>query len=234
MEKISNYIKAHPWATGIIVVVGGFIFLSLTGIIGGSGGSGSSGSSGSGPSDAEIAANATIQAAQIQAQAQAAAAGAAIQQAQIGAGVQMHSDDLKAQTDMRSLDVQQALGLAQISGQVESQRINADKDIAIQQSIASVYKTTNASNNKAKTSGGIIGAVSGLLGGIFSDQRLKENIRYVGTNARGVRIYEWNYKGSQHTRRGPIAQDLAREHPEMITLDLGSGYYKVPGSLSFN
>lgn len=76
MEKVLAYVKAHPWAAGIIVVVGGIIFLSITGIFG------SSSANASGehqPSDAEIMANAQIQSAMIGAQAAAAAAGAEIQ-----------------------------------------------------------------------------------------------------------------------------------------------------------
>ena len=54
--NITQYVKEHPWATGIIVLVGGFIFIMIF--------RGSSDTSSSGgvsrPSDAEIAANAQI------------------------------------------------------------------------------------------------------------------------------------------------------------------------------
>lgn len=106
--KIVEYAKAHPWATGIIVVVGGIIFISLIGI--GGGGGGETQVVDAGPSDAEIMANAQIAAANINAQAATSAA-------QIGAGYQMNSDNLAAQVAMKQLDVQEKLGLATIEGQ---------------------------------------------------------------------------------------------------------------------
>lgn len=102
--KIVEYAKSHPWATGIIVIIGGIIFLSITGVFGSSeGGSGGGGSSR--PSDAEVMANAQISAAQISAQAATSAA-------QIGAGQQMNSDNLAAQVAMRTIEAQEKLGLA--------------------------------------------------------------------------------------------------------------------------
>jgi hypothetical protein len=235
MDNITSYMRAHPWATGIIIIVGGIVFLMLSGVMGG--GAASSASADTGPSDAEIAANATIAAAQINAQAQAAAAGAAVQTSQIGAGVQMASDQLAAQVAMRELEVRQALGLDE--GVTNRYGIEAQKSVRLgelqsQVDLASTYANTqvkmNASNNKQKNVGGIIGGVTSLIGSafsIFSDQGLKENIKYVGTNPRGIRIYEFNYRGSKTIRRGPIAQDMAREHPEAVTIDNDTGYMMV-------
>jgi hypothetical protein len=228
MEKISNYIKAHPWATGLIVVVGGFIFILL--VRGGGGGSAETASTSDRPSDAEIAANATIQAAQISAQAQAAAASAGIQQAQIGAGVQLHSIDKEAEVAMAQLEVNKVLGLDQ--GVTDRAGITAQRDVALKMYQTQVDQTNayvsgqvkmNSSNNKQKGLGGVVG----LIGGIFSDQRLKENIVYVGQTKQGVNVYEFNYKGSTTRRRGVIAQDLARSNPEMVTRDKESGFLKI-------
>ena len=235
MDKITGYMKEHPWATGIIIVVGGIIFFLIF-----SGGGGSSTNSDGTPklSDAEIAANAQISAAQIAAQAQAAAAGAAIQQAQIGAGVQMASDKLSAEVAMHQLDVQQALGLGQqgVDKEVGLANIAAQRDVSLKMyqtqvdmtnAYTSAQVSMNSSNNKQKTASGIIGTVGGLIGSIFSDQRLKENITYLGDNAEGMGIYEFNYKGSNVRRRGVIAQDVARSHPELVFEDKRSGYEKV-------
>jgi hypothetical protein len=187
-------------------------------------------------SDAEIQANATISAAQIAAQAAAGQANAALQQSQVGAGVQMASDKLSAEVAMRALEVQQALGLGDqnVSLQTGLASIGAQRDVQIagingtveQQRIqANALLSATKSNNKQKTIGGILGAVGGIAS-IFSDQRLKENVRYIGQNKRGVGIYEFNYKGSDKTRRGYIAQDVLRSHPELVHED-SSGYLKV-------
>lgn len=110
--KIVEYAKAHPWMTGIVVIVGGIVFISMIGI---GGGGGSTQVVDAGPSDAEVMANAQIAAAQIAANSQTGAA-------QIGAGMQMNSDNLAAQVALRNLDVQEKLGLAQIGG---------EKDVAL-------------------------------------------------------------------------------------------------------
>lgn len=57
------WFKEHPWLTGVVVVVGGFLFLSLSGILGGGGSTGPV--TVTGASDAEIAAQSQQQ--QIQA-----------------------------------------------------------------------------------------------------------------------------------------------------------------------
>ena len=76
-----------------------------------------------------------------------------------------------------------------------------------------------------------IGSIAGSVLGIFSDGRLKENIKLVGTRPNGIRVYEYNYKGGSRTYRGPIAQDVMREHPELVHVDPATGYYKIPASL---
>lgn len=236
MGNVITYMKSHPWATGIIVVVGGLIFIMLTGLGGGGSDTSSDGSTTPKMSDAEIAANAQIAAAQIAATAQAGAAGAAIQQAQIGAGVQMNSDKLSSEVAMRALEVQQALGLGQqnVDLQTGVASIGAQRDVAVAQINGTVQQSqiqANAllsatkSNNKQKTIGGIVGAIGGIAS-IFSDQRLKENIVYLGQTKRGVGVYEYNYKGSDKRRRGVIAQDVMRSRPELVHEDK-SGYLKV-------
>lgn len=251
--QITQYVKEHPWATGIIVIVGGFIFLMI--FRGGSSDS-SSGGGASRPSDAEVAANAQIAAAQIAADAQSAQAGAAVQAAQIGANVQLNSDNKAAEVAMRALEAQQALTSEQISSD-ERVRANAlgtfsqfskDKNkqanqLAVVQSVLGTQTPVqyapgkyNAMGNSTwfpqagNTAGGIISSIGGLassLGSIFSDQRLKENIRFIGYDSKGLGVYEWNYKGSRRKYRGYIAQEVARSHPEAITVDPGTGYWKV-------
>lgn len=67
----------------------------------------------------------------------------------------------------------------------------------------------------------------------FSDERLKENIKYLYTNEEGIKIYSWDWKeeakdivGDQ-IPVGPIAQELLATHPERVMRDEKTGYYKV-------
>lgn len=246
--QIVEYAKTHPWATGIVVVVGGIIFLSLTGVFGGSSGGSSGGGDSSRPSDAEIAANAQIQAAQIAAQANAAQAGAAIQAAQIGAGVQLNSDNKAAEVAMRQLEMQEKLGISSIEGQVSMIEAQANADVMRTQSLVGGLSTLKSKQrgsaleaiatgqriqntpNYSNSAAGIIGSIGQAAGAIlpfFSDQRLKENIRLIGRAPEGYGVYEFNYKGSNRVRRGVIADDVERHIPEAVTTDPRTGYKKV-------
>lgn len=74
----------------------------------------------------------------------------------------------------------------------------------------------------------------GALGSIFSDQRLKENLRKVGEmelkSGDRVNVYEFNYKAWQELPRGKhvgvIAQELNQAAPDCVTMmDLGGSPY---------
>lgn len=228
--QIIEYAKEHPWATGIIVVVGGILFISISGVFKGGGSSASS----SGPSDAQVQADATIAAAQIGAQAAAAQAGAALQAAQIGAGVQMHSDDLSAQVMMEQYRVAESLGLKQSDNdtQVSLHTIDAQKDMYITNSnnqVAVNQIIANASKSKNKTNAitGMIGNLAGAAMAIFSDARVKENINLIGRNEDGLGVYAFNYRGSTTGHVGVIAQEVAQHDPSAVTTDAKTGFMKV-------
>jgi hypothetical protein len=57
----------------------------------------------------------------------------------------------------------------------------------------------------------------GLAGlSLFSDERVKENIREVGKTHDGQKIYSYNYKGNPTPTLGLLAQDVEKEHPEAV------------------
>lgn len=251
---ISGYVKEHPWATGIIALIGGFIFIMIV-----RGGGSSGGTTVSGPSDAQVMADAQVQAAQIAAQAQAAQAGAAVQATQIGANVQLNSDNKAAEVAMRALDVQKDLGIQEIDATHQENMLHISQAAALTNtaigfkklsgdqkvSLINTFSTGQATYAPSKyntmggstwfpqagnTAGGIISSIGGLassLGSIFSDQRLKENIKFLGYDEKGVGVYEWNYKGSKRKHIGYIAQDVMRSHPDAVEMDPGTGYWKV-------
>jgi hypothetical protein len=54
------------------------------------------------------------------------------------------------------------------------------------------------------------------LASMFSDRRVKENIKLLGKK-NGFDWYEFNYKGKQGTYRGVMAQDVEKIKPEAVT-----------------
>jgi hypothetical protein len=84
--------------------------------------------------------------------------------------------------------------------------------------------TTTGTGTQQTKGGGTqaaIGTGLGILGtmgqlGIFSDQRLKENIRDIGRTHDGQTIYAFNYIGHPLTHIGLMAQEVAETHPDAV------------------
>lgn len=72
---------------------------------------------------------------------------------------------------------------------------------------------------------GIGAGIGGLLG-LFSDSRLKKNIKRVGTLMSGIPVYSFNYIWGGAQKIGVMAQDVLKIKPEAVSLD-NSGFYKV-------
>jgi hypothetical protein len=85
------------------------------------------------------------------------------------------------------------------------------------------YNAQVGSNNS--TTSGLFGLGGSMLGGaaakyglglgIFSDQRMKENIVPAGQE-NGYNIYEFNYIGDDKKYTGVMAQEVEKTHPEAI------------------
>lgn len=244
--KIVEYAKAHPWATGIVVVIGGIIFIM---IVRGGGGGEAETSGGSGgiyrPSEAEISANAAVQVANIQNAGMVAQAGAATQAANIGAGVQMNSDNKAAEIAMRQIEAAKELGLAEFSqsANYETARYSAvmgalpklkkkNRDDVIKSLVTGEYGYAGRPSSTIERIGNASGQVANAaktFASIFSDQRLKENIVYKGDDAQGRKVFEYNYKGSDNRRLGYIAQDLEVSAPDMVRINQGNGFLMIEG-----
>ena len=61
-------------------------------------------------------------------------------------------------------------------------------------------------------------------GSIFSDERLKEDIRAIGKTNDGQTIYSYRYKGDNKYQIGLLAQEVEKHHPEAVGL---AGGYKT-------
>lgn len=65
-----------------------------------------------------------------------------------------------------------------------------------------------------------------LFMGMFSDERLKENIEPVGQLNDGQTVYSYRYKGDPTPQIGLMAQEVAERHPEAVA-EHPSGYLMV-------
>jgi hypothetical protein len=74
----------------------------------------------------------------------------------------------------------------------------------------------NAYNN-ANGIVGMVGSGVNLLGGMFSDARIKENLRPVGQLYNGLTVYAFNFPGEDITRIGLVAQEVEQLMPEAVS-----------------
>lgn len=75
--------------------------------------------------------------------------------------------------------------------------------------------------SQASMFGGIMNIGLGVLSLFMSDERLKENVKFVGLGKRGLRMYEYNYKADPGTKYvGYMAQEVEKVEPDMV-IDMG-------------
>lgn len=70
--------------------------------------------------------------------------------------------------------------------------------------------------------GGIFGSILKGVGAVLpflSDGRLKENIVKVAERSDGIGIYSYNWRGSDTTYFGVVAQDVMKFRPDAVSLD---------------
>jgi hypothetical protein len=92
-----------------------------------------------------------------------------------------------------------------------------------QQALDKYEIENNIVNNKwnalGNMGGGFLAGGGSVLGAIFSDERIKENIEQVGMLDNGLPVYKFNFAGEPETRIGLIAQEVARVIPEAVFED---------------
>ena len=82
----------------------------------------------------------------------------------------------------------------------------------------------NSGVSQEKKSGGLFNSLLGVASAgasIFSDRRLKDNIRRIGKTDAGLPIYTYRYKGDSETRFGVMAQDVEEMQPEALGPEIG-------------
>lgn len=95
-----------------------------------------------------------------------------------------------------------------------------------QSSGGTTYQTgdTSATQNSTQTQkqgGSAASGLAGLLGGLFSDERLKDEVVEIPAEKAAARILSlqpvaWKWKGSEVADSGLIAQDLQKKMPDLV------------------
>lgn len=97
--------------------------------------------------------------------------------------------------------------------------------------LASISAGQSAADAQSNSSGlGLIGSVAGGLFSMFSDRRLKRNIKAIDVLPNGLPIYEYNYITDDQDcdiRVGVMAQEALLTNPDCVFTDKETGYYKV-------
>jgi hypothetical protein len=125
----------------------------------------------------------------------------------------------------------QMLGQAQqgAAGQMGPQLFdpNVGINMAMQQQANEVaFAGAQAQSNAARSSG-LMSAAGSIAGAaMFSDSRLKRNIKRIGTHITGIGIYCYNYIWGDTMHIGVMAQELQKVKPEAV-IETESGYLAV-------
>lgn len=252
--------QQRPITYWVLVIGGGLVILwALLSRLGG-GGSAQAATSATtlgGPTDGQIAASASLEIARINAASDAQARADNLTLAEEQLGVQykiaqldnargMNADNLSydlgvkqiaAQTAQVGIAAQLQQAIASYERDTDVAQINAYRDTQLAQTNAQVQMgAQQASVAKKKSSNGLLGGIVSGIFGLFSDERLKTNIRYSHTDPEtGINWYE--YEHSEEAQRrfglapgrrvGVIAQDLLdTKWAHVVTRDY-TGYFRV-------
>jgi len=140
-----------------------------------------------------------------------------------GAATSAAEANLGAGAQSAALSGAQAqLAAGQVSQQTQQAQDTAEYNQFLQQQ-AYPFQTAQFLANIAEGTGALSGSTttSTTPGGLFSDRRLKENIRKVGKLKDGQTIYSYNYKGDNVTHIGLMADEVEKKHPEAVGLSAG-------------
>ena len=165
------------------------------------------------------------------------------QQAQYGMDQSARQDAISQQAYLRQLPLNEINALRsgaqvnvpqfqQFAGQqIQAAPIFAGTQAQGQADIAR-YNAEQAGNNSFTSGlfglgGSLLSSPAGSLGaGLFSDARLKDNIKRVGQTDSGLPIYTYTYKGSNIPMMGVMAQEVMQTNPDAVSKH-ESGYLMV-------
>lgn len=87
------------------------------------------------------------------------------------------------------------------------------------------YGTSNSTSSGSGSGSSSNGGLMNIAAALLSDERLKQNIEYVGT-VQGVKFYSFEYIDGSGPYVGVMAQDVAKDFPEALGPEF-EGYMTV-------
>jgi len=139
-----------------------------------------------------------------------------------------------SQQDITNLQNQASTGLnaAARTGQATQATAQQTSNILLQGGNVQAASGIAQANAQSQGFRDILGFGAAIAPVVFSDVRLKENIEFSHAE-NGIRMYNWSWTedakkivGDQGTH-GPLAQELRKTHPELVTTDTETGFLKV-------
>ncbi len=150
---------------------------------------------------------------------------------------EVYTTNTKMEFEAAAVDVGNALsltteGMNRLWDRVDSQldyiwkSTEADEQRDFDLLLGEMQAAAAAESGKASARGSILGAIAGgAARGLFSDERLKDNIQYQDTLPNGVNVYSWEWNdtakviGADQTPPfGVIAQEVIQTHPDAVRL----------------
>lgn len=151
------------------------------------------------------------------------------------ANVNNYNTALQSQMALRSAPINEILALAGQS-QVQQPQFGATPQTGVagtdvagitnqayQNNVNAVNQANQGTNQML---GGLFSAGANLIP-LFSDERLKTDIKGTGEEVAGVPVKSWRWKGTNQRDTGVIAQQLEKKHPELVSRDPASGMRMV-------
>ena len=96
---------------------------------------------------------------------------------------------------------------------------------AVNSQYGAALDASNASNAATGQTIGALGSLAAMF--MFSDVRLKTDIRQVGVTKQGIKIYSYRIKGDSRRRIGVLAQQVRKVNPKIVRRDPASGMLQV-------
>jgi len=147
---------------------------------------------------------------------------------QIASMTSIAMSELSANTQValgqQQADVYQQMLVAQAEATMAQARYYSEVELA--RIDASTQQAAIAgSTARRQSSNSLIGSIAGGILGLFSDVRLKENIRFEGFRPDGLSNYSYNYAGQSERHIGVMAQEAAELYP--LAVGQSQGYLTV-------
>ncbi len=154
-------------------------------------------------------------------------------------------DEIQAEGDLTQLGLEQELIVQETQAGIDAAgvllgQLNLESGMAANVATAStnaiqanLAASAGISESRRDRNTGIIGGVIGLVGGLLSDARLKDNIRPLGTDIDGINWYTWTWNviadalGCQAPAIGVIAQELIEQGVEHAVFRDSNGFLRV-------